>query len=79
MKVHILEVINEVFFMGVIYHMVYLTAIVETWGLSGMMQYKIGNSLLKMLYVQMGINVVFALYMVLLQTLSERRKRANQK
>ena len=51
MKVHILEVINEMFFMGVIYHMVYLTTIVDTWGLSGMMQYKIGDSLLKMLYV----------------------------
>lgn len=35
-KVQILELVNEVFFMIIIYHMVYLTPIIDTWGLSSM-------------------------------------------
>ena len=65
--------------MGVIYHMVYLTTIIDTWGLTGMMHHKIGISMLRLLYVQMGINTVFAIYMVFLQSLSERKKNANRK
>lgn len=38
-KQFVMEQLNEIFFLFVIYHMAYLTTMIETWGLDSMVQY----------------------------------------
>ena len=69
------ELMNEIAFMLVCYHMAYLTTMTETWALNNLIQYKIGSSLLIVLYIQMTINLLFAFYKVILQNVSDKKKR----
>lgn len=69
-KLFYIELINEILFLIVIYHMVYLTIIVQTWEMDGAMQYKVGDYLLYTVGVILGVNLVYAVYQSYLQSVS---------